>query len=191
MSIFSERLRFLRTEAGYSQAEFSKLVKISRSSINMYERGDREPGFKKLEIFADFFNVDTDYLLGKSNIRCKEYLDQKIPFNIRICEIMNSRNLRQTDILKLCEPYCNKYGIKLNRNDLSQYVHGKTKPSASKLTILANALGVSEPWLLGYENHSQNFTESILLSDEECSLISSFRSATDRQKEIVHLTLEF
>ena len=34
----------------------------------MYERGEREPGLEMIETFADFFNVDLDYLLGKSDI---------------------------------------------------------------------------------------------------------------------------
>ena len=34
----------------------------------MYERGEREPGLDMLEAIADFFNVDLDYLLGKSDI---------------------------------------------------------------------------------------------------------------------------
>ena len=32
----------------------------------MYETGDREPDFETLELFADFFNVDVDYLLGRT-----------------------------------------------------------------------------------------------------------------------------
>lgn len=34
----------------------------------MYERGEREPGFDALETIADYFNVDMDFLLGKSDI---------------------------------------------------------------------------------------------------------------------------
>ena len=37
----------------------------------MYERGEREPGLEMLEAIADFFNVDMDFLLGKSNIQNK------------------------------------------------------------------------------------------------------------------------
>ena len=33
----------------------------------MYERGEREPGLEMLELIADMFNVDMDYLLGKSD----------------------------------------------------------------------------------------------------------------------------
>ena len=32
----------------------------------MYERGEREPGLDTLEAIADFFNVDMDYLTGKT-----------------------------------------------------------------------------------------------------------------------------
>lgn len=64
---FNERLRLLRTQKGLSQAELAKFIKVSKSSINMYERGEREPNLETLENIADFFNVDMDYLLGKSD----------------------------------------------------------------------------------------------------------------------------
>ena len=69
MPKFSERLRQLRNERGISQQTLANsLGDISKSSINMYERGEREPGLETLEAIADFFNVDMDFLLGKSNI---------------------------------------------------------------------------------------------------------------------------
>lgn len=69
MPKFSERLKLLRGERGLSQQELSKLLGVlSKSSINMYERGEREPSIETLELIADFFNVDMDYLLGKSDI---------------------------------------------------------------------------------------------------------------------------
>ena len=33
----------------------------------MYERGNRQPDFDTLELIADFFNVDVDYLLGRTD----------------------------------------------------------------------------------------------------------------------------
>lgn len=71
MSKFSNRLKALRAESGLSQAELAKSVGCTKSSINMYERGEREPGLEKLEAFADFFKVDMDFLLGKSECRNK------------------------------------------------------------------------------------------------------------------------
>ena len=64
---FNDRLKELRQERKLTQEEFSKLTGISRSAIGMYESGKREPNFKTLELIADFFNVDMDYLLGKSD----------------------------------------------------------------------------------------------------------------------------
>ena len=71
MAKFSDRLRQLRTARDLSQMDFSKQIGVSKSSINMYERGEREPGLETLERIADYFNVDMDYLLGKSDIVSK------------------------------------------------------------------------------------------------------------------------
>lgn len=69
----------------------------------------------------------------------------------RLLQIMKIRKLKQIDILRLAEPYCKKHNVKLNKNDLSQYVNGKVEPGQSKLYILAQALNVSEVWLMGYD----------------------------------------
>ena len=72
MPKFHERLKLLRTQKDISQQILADQISLylggakscSKSSINMYERGEREPGLDLLEAFADFFNVDLDYLLG-------------------------------------------------------------------------------------------------------------------------------
>lgn len=69
----------------------------------------------------------------------------------RLKEIMNTRGLKQVDILEKAKPYCQKYGVRLGRNDLSQYVSGKVTPGQEKLTVLGLALGVTETWLMGYD----------------------------------------
>lgn len=68
----------------------------------------------------------------------------------RLKQVMNERGLKQVDILEACKPYCEKYGVKLAKNDLSQYISGKVTPGQDKLTILGLALGVNEVWLMGY-----------------------------------------
>lgn len=69
----------------------------------------------------------------------------------RLKQILSERKLKQVDILRLAEPYCKQYEVKLNRNDLSQYVNGKVEPGQTKLYILGQALQVSEAWLMGYD----------------------------------------
>lgn len=69
----------------------------------------------------------------------------------RLLQIMNNRHLKQVDILRLAAPFCEENDIKLNRNDLSQYVNGKVEPRQPKLYILGQALKVNEAWLMGYD----------------------------------------
>lgn len=66
MGKFQSILKSLRTAKGLTQDELSKQLRISRSTIGMYENGAREPDFETLELIADYFNVDTDYLLGRT-----------------------------------------------------------------------------------------------------------------------------
>ena len=48
-------------------SEFAKLIGCSKSAIGMYETGQRKPKYEILESIADTFNVDMNYLLGKSD----------------------------------------------------------------------------------------------------------------------------
>lgn len=62
---FGEVLKQLRKDKGLTQAELARLTGLKVSAISMYENGNREPNFETLEIFADFFNVDMNVLLGR------------------------------------------------------------------------------------------------------------------------------
>ena len=65
MGNFSNVFKALRIKSGMTQQEIADRLQISRSSIGMYENGEREPSFELLEAIADLFNVDMNYLLGK------------------------------------------------------------------------------------------------------------------------------
>ena len=69
MATFADRLKSLRNERAWSQQRLADELGISKSSVNMYERGEREPGFETMETIADLFNVDMDYLYGRTDIR--------------------------------------------------------------------------------------------------------------------------
>ncbi|MBU3876487.1 helix-turn-helix transcriptional regulator [Faecalicatena sp. AGMB00832] len=66
MADFAKVLRLLRNKKGFSQQELADSLGISKSAVNMYERGERQPNFETLELIADYFNVDLDYLLGRT-----------------------------------------------------------------------------------------------------------------------------
>lgn len=69
MSKFSDNLKRLRKEINFTQEELAKALNVTKSRINMYERGEREPNFEMLESIADYFNVDMNYLLGKTDVK--------------------------------------------------------------------------------------------------------------------------
>lgn len=64
---FKERLKELRKKRGYSQAQLAEKLGLSKSTIGAYETGDIKPSIEALNLIADFFNVDIDYLLGKED----------------------------------------------------------------------------------------------------------------------------
>lgn len=69
----------------------------------------------------------------------------------RLKRLLAERGLKQVDIIEKAEPFCKKYGIKLTKSDLSQYVSGKVAPGQDKLSIIGMTLDVSEAWLMGYD----------------------------------------
>ena len=69
----------------------------------------------------------------------------------RLEYLMETRHLRQADILRMARPYCLLYSVKLDKNHLSQYLSGKSFPRQDKLSVLSMALHVSEAWLMGYD----------------------------------------
>ena len=66
--MFSERLKELRMRHGYSQSELAKAIGVERTRYNKWEAAGTEPSFAVLVKIADFFNVSTDYLLGRVDI---------------------------------------------------------------------------------------------------------------------------
>lgn len=68
MATFSENLKYLRKREGLTQTQLAKNAGIGRSAISMYELGKREPDFETLEMLADYFNVDMDFLTGRSDM---------------------------------------------------------------------------------------------------------------------------
>ena len=67
MGNFQNVFRQLRLSSNLTQNEMAEKIGISRSTIGMYETGAREPDFETLEKIADYFNVDTDFLLCRTS----------------------------------------------------------------------------------------------------------------------------
>lgn len=66
--MFQVILKDLREKRGLSQRDLAKLLGVSASTIGMWESGKREPNFKTLIKIANFFDVSTDYMMGKDRL---------------------------------------------------------------------------------------------------------------------------
>lgn len=65
MKIFAERLLELRKEKNVSQAALAKSLGVSFAVVCYWETDRSEPTAPNIVKLADYFNVSTDYLLGK------------------------------------------------------------------------------------------------------------------------------
>ena len=67
MGDFKNVFKSLRLKSGLTQQQKADALKLSRSTVGMYENGEREPSFEILETIADYFNVDMNYLIGNKD----------------------------------------------------------------------------------------------------------------------------
>lgn len=63
------RLRQLRKEKGMTQKELGKILGYGDRAVGFYETGRSDMSTDTIIKLAEFFNVSTDYLLGRSNVR--------------------------------------------------------------------------------------------------------------------------
>lgn len=67
--MFADKLKQLRMEHQLTQSELAKTLNTSASSIGMYEQNRRSPDIELIKKISEYFNVSTDFLLGKSSIK--------------------------------------------------------------------------------------------------------------------------
>lgn len=73
MEVVGNRLRRLREKRSrelgreVTAAEVASTLGISKSTMYMYERGERIPPADNLNALADYYGVSTDYLLGRTD----------------------------------------------------------------------------------------------------------------------------
>ena len=87
MAEFAKIFKRLRQERELSQSKLAEQLGLSKSAVNMYERGDRRPDFETAELIADFFNVDMNYLLGYSDKITRLSGDQTDPSSGAFVEV--------------------------------------------------------------------------------------------------------
>ena len=75
-------------------------------------------------------------------------------FSERLVLAMKARGLSQADL---------SAASGIPKSAISQYVHNIMKPKQSRTALLADTLGVSPSWLMGYDSTELTDRESLLL----------------------------
>ena len=65
MEKFVKRIKALRQDRGMTQVEFAKAINVAGATVAHWECGGRMPSINMLVRIADFYNVTTDFLLGR------------------------------------------------------------------------------------------------------------------------------
>lgn len=66
MAKLGDILRSLRVRENLTQDELARKLNVTRSAIGMYENNERTPNLEILEKYADYFNVDMNYITGST-----------------------------------------------------------------------------------------------------------------------------
>lgn len=89
-----EKIRELRTVAGFSQAELARRLDVTRSSVNAWEMGLSAPTMQYLAAMCKLFHVSADYLLeteSQVTIRLDGYTHEEVELVFQLLKYFDSR----------------------------------------------------------------------------------------------------
>lgn len=149
--MFGQRLRDLRKQAGYTQAELAEKVGMSQYTISNYEQEARQPPLELLVQLADVLGTSTDYLLGRVDgdhtaqvIREDERAAARWQaFGLRLKTVREARFLSPEQCALLM-------GIAADR--WRAWETGDQYPTLAELLQAADTLHVSLDWLLSRQD---------------------------------------
>jgi transcriptional regulator with XRE-family HTH domain len=102
---FGRIISELRAEKGIYQKELADYLSVSIGTISNYEQGIHNPDFDTLCKLADYYEVSTDYLLGRTSVRTRlEDLDRPLTEDYTISDLLNTTlHLNHTSARSLVE----------------------------------------------------------------------------------------
>lgn len=83
MSLVGDNIRKLRDAAGISQYELSRFLCIHPAAISGWERGVRQPDLAMIAKLAEYFNVSTDFIIGKESGEEGAYMPEDLKVSFR------------------------------------------------------------------------------------------------------------
>lgn len=91
MAALGEILAELREDHHLSQRQLAEIMNVTPGTVSNYETGRYSPSLQTLSWFADYYEVTTDYLLGRS--------ESSLPLSIINQELSNGETVGNFAIL--------------------------------------------------------------------------------------------
>lgn len=64
-----KRIRSLRENKGLNQEDLARVLRCTQACYSNYENGRRDIPTEVLQTLAGYYNVSTDYLLGRTDVK--------------------------------------------------------------------------------------------------------------------------
>ena len=182
--MIGRRIKELRTENGLTQQELAKILNVSSMSISFYENEQRKPDSEFIIACSRFFDVSTDYLLGKTYKR-------RIPREERIGVF--SKRLKRVRELKGISQRQAAEDLNISPQNLSYYENGRDA-GYGLLVRMARYYDVTVEYLIGaspvMQRKNVDINKDIGLNDKTINLLRQrnkfgYSYAADIVNEIV------
>lgn len=93
--MISNKIRQLREQAGYSQAQLAKKLDVTRSSVNAWEMGLSTPTTQYIVALTKLFHVSADYILGTEadlSVSLRGYSEEEIALILSLLRYIDQQH---------------------------------------------------------------------------------------------------
>lgn len=171
--MFAENLRQLRKDKNLTQLQLAEYFGYSHVAVVKWENGTREPDFATLIKLADYFEVTTDYLLGREKEKQPTHYTQAVP-NIEeipqveqnsVVDVKKNSKINIINaiigVMKLKKLSIKEVSIQsgIPQSTIASWVCGETLPTSYELRILSLVLDISADYLLAHTHSITTLTE--------------------------------
>ena len=137
--MIGRRIKELRTENGLTQQELAKILNVSSMSISFYENEQRKPDSEFIIACSRFFDVSTDYLLGKTYKRRIPREERFGAFSKRLKHVRELKGISQRQAAE---------DLNISPQNLSYYENGRDA-GYGLLVRMARYYDVTVEYLIG------------------------------------------
>ncbi len=141
-------MAMLRHDNNLKQKDIAKMLKVKENTYSKWEKCSNDIPLEKVNILANFYNVNLDYLLGISN-KVEHSPSLKIDYK-KICErLLELRKENHLTQSKLSDK------IGFFQTTYSSFETGARTPTTYKLLYIVNFYNASIDYIVGRTNKNK------------------------------------